>query len=169
MRNRHVLRRAFLCALVLLICLPALTRICRITFFAPVLAVACYQLQLVPLLWLAFGTASLVSLFEPEPSLAIHAWAYVGITYLLARYKHYFFEDSLSTLPIMSALFSVALTLLFQAFQGFTLVSWKWVVTDLVLLPLMDGAYAFICFTAPMIFGVSLHKKKASEQTQRPT
>lgn len=88
----------------------------------------------------------------------IYALDYCLTIALLFPQRRNFFADSLSTLPAMTFLFASFSTfmmgILLYNIEMVDLFSWSWTLTDLILMPLMDAAYAFICFILPaLLFG----------------
>lgn len=106
-------------------------------------------------MWLSLGCGVAMDLLTPLPRFGLHALNYCITTLLLYSKKRNFFEDSLTTLPFMVFFFSVISTLvqvgLLTIFgEGLTL-SLGWILTDVAFYPLIDGVYAFVCFTIPFI------------------
>lgn len=79
--------------------------------------------------------------------------------------KRNFFEDSVSTLSVLTLIYSIISSLilvciLFIFEKGIT-ISFDFVKIDLGFLPLLDALYAFICFSIPkMLFGKPIRKGK---------
>lgn len=74
-------------------------------------------------------------------------------TAALYRLKRQFFEDKLSTLPVMTyffALFSTIIQAILLNAMGVKLhLTGQWVVTDLLIYPLADALYALLWFAIP--------------------
>ena len=81
---------------------------------------------------------------------------YCMTTYLLYRYKHQFFSDSISTIPLMTAFFGIVSTciqaFLLIVFEGGIHIDLAGAVTDFVFMPFFDGIYAYLFFILPGIF-----------------
>ncbi|WP_166158657.1 MULTISPECIES: hypothetical protein [unclassified Neochlamydia] len=74
--------------------------------------------------------------------------------------KRHFFADHLSTLPIMTFLFSFTITffqVIFLYILGTPLsIGMRWIVSDLFVMPLGDALFAFLYF---ILLPLSLQKK----------
>ena len=127
-----------------------------INIFAPVLVSLIYNVPLTLVLWLA-----VVCGFVQDALLGSFRLGFVALSYLLSLFVLYqwrfsFFRDSLVTLPLMTALFSFLVASL-QCIELFffdvpSTFSFLWVLTDCFVMPLLDGAYAFIVFGALPLF-----------------
>lgn len=106
-------------------------------------------------MWIAFSCGLWLDLFSSETRLGFFAFTYTLTTLLLYRLRWNFFADHLSTLPIMSGLFSCTSTLIevitLSLAEKELLLSWPWVFTDLLILPALDGIYGFAIFILPEI------------------
>ncbi len=125
----------------------------RLSFFAPFLVLMFYKKSLAQCLWIAFGCGLFIDLLAPYPRLGILAITYCLTTAVVYRGKSSFFEDGLASLPVMTFLFagiSTAIQVLpLKLFANAPILSWYWVATDLLLLPLADALYAWIWFAFP--------------------
>lgn len=156
--NRKRLDFIFLFCLILTWIIPSLYPIARILFFSPLLIIACYKRNLTYCLWIALGCGLIMDLFSSNIRLGIHSLNYCVTLMILYPQKKNFFADSVSTLPIMTFLFSSISTLimaiLLYSLEMKNVLSWHWVFTDLVLMPTIDATYAFTCFILPaLLFG----------------
>ena len=126
---------------------------CRLTFFAPFLVLACYRLPLHHLLWWALACGTTLDLIASSHRLGILAATFCLSAFLIFRLKKHFFEDNFSTIPIMTAIFSLTSTLihavLTKVFDQSIRFSFGWVITDMILLPAFDVAYATLFFALP--------------------
>ena len=105
-------------------------------------------------LWISLLCGSILDLLAANTRFGLYAFNTCLTTWILYRQKRNFFEDSLSTIPLMTLFFSITSTLL-QVVLLYTLdrgiaISWMWAVTDLLVLPLADAAYALLFFTLPL-------------------
>ena len=85
--------------------------------------------------------------------------------FFIYQQKRHFFADSLSTLPVMTFLFSSLssffLGILLYNIELINIFSWRWIATDLLLMPLVDAAYAFCLFILPpLLIGKPRRKGK---------
>ncbi len=151
--DKKLILLAFLFALVPTLLSPVLTPWLRINYFAPFLTLMFYKRPLQSCLWYAFGCGFILDLLTARLRLGLYIVNYCLTIGLLYGQKRHFFEDKLSTLPIMTALFSILSTVIqivLLKIAGTTLeLSWAWLGTDLVLFPLADAAYALVWFAIP--------------------
>lgn len=134
-----------------------------IHYTAPLLVVLCYQLPLTRCLWWGFGCGLLLDLLSDTSHIGLFATSYTFSTFVLYRLKHYFFADHLSTLPLMTALFSsistISLLILFRLFEKGFVFHWSFLFTDVLFMPLLDGFFAFTLFILPSLaFGKRMRK-----------
>lgn len=147
---------AFLFALVPALCFPVLLPSLRLHFFAPFLIILIYKKNRTFCLWTAFICGTIFDLFGSYQHLGLWAFNYCLTIWILYPQKRNFFEDRLSTLPIMTLLFSFLSTffqiLLLETFESHLSLSFTWVLSELLFMPLMDALYAFLLFTLPSFF-----------------
>lgn len=128
-------------------------------YFAPYLILTFYRTTRYKALWAAFGCGLLIDLFSSNSFFGLTALNYCIVTFLLHGQVRNFFEDKFSTLPIMTALFSISSTLLSMVLLSFlgnkVELSWEWGATDLILMPLADALYGLLFFS--LLFQL-LHK-----------
>lgn len=127
----------------------------RLMFFAPFLAFTFYHKGKVACLWLAFVCGMVIDLLSAQTRLGIIALNYCLTSEILYSQKRHFFEDSLSTLPIMTFLFVfisllIQIGLLYLLGQGM-LLSWESTISDLLWIPLCNAFYAGLAFTLPTL------------------
>lgn len=128
----------------------------RIPFFIPFLVFTFYHTSQIQSMWLAALSGLLFDCFSAETRFGIIAVNYVLTTFLLYRQKFRFFEDSLTTLPLMTFFYSITSTLLqvllLTIFDQSIDISLEWAKGDLFIMPLGDALYAGIAFTLPLLF-----------------
>jgi len=141
----------FLATLLVPQCIPW----CRITFFAPFLVIACYRVPLHHTLWWALACGATLDIIGAGTRLGIMAITFCAATTILFRLKKHFFEDNLSTIPIMTGIFALTSTLLHavlsKIFDPSIRFSFAWLITDMILLPALDVGYAALFFTLPQM------------------
>lgn len=152
------LSTTFFFCLLLTLSIPVLFSPLRLSFFAPFLVICMYKKNLPTTLCLGLFCGLILDLLSSYPRLGVHALNFCLMILLLCPQKRYFFADSLTTLPIMTFLFtsisSLLMACLTYSFEMNHMLSWKWAATDLLIMPAADAAYAFTCFTLPgLIFG----------------
>jgi hypothetical protein len=144
---------AFLFAAVPALVLPVFLPSLRLLFFAPFLVLIYYKRPLSHCLWIAFGCGLFMDLLAPFPRLGILALNYCLTSLIVYRSKAHFFEDGLTSLPVMTFLFAEVSTLiqiiLLKVFATAPTLSLYWVGTDLIVMPLADALYAWIWFAFP--------------------
>lgn len=154
---------SFLVTLLLNLTIPIIWPAWRLFFFAPFLIILYYQKSLPICLWGSILCGLILDLLSSRSHFGLYALNYTLTTFVLYPQRRHFFGDRLSTLPLMTFLFSLISTsfqsLLMSIFGTPVLLSWHWVLTDLWLMPLGDAAYAFICFILPWrLFGTPIRK-----------
>lgn len=143
---------------------PSLFPSARFLFFVPFLITTYYQKSFATCLWLSFLCGFILDILSSS-FIGLHALNYCLATGLLFSQRKHFFSDSLSTLPLMTYFFSFFSTLLeavlVHTFDTPVSLSLHWFFTDLMIMPLLDGIYAFICFIVPFyFFGIKQRKGK---------
>lgn len=142
----------FFYTLTLMILLPQMP----LLYFAPFLVISFYKQTFTTCLWLSLLCGLIVDLFAAQTRLGLYGINYCITTFFLYSQRTHFFEDSLSTVPILTLFFSISSTLiqtaLLYAMGQDLLLSWMWVRSDLFLMPLVDAVYAAIAFTLPSLF-----------------
>jgi rod shape-determining protein MreD len=134
----------------------------HLLYFAPYLVICIYRHSRFALLWRACGSGIILDLLTSTPFFGLTPLNYCLVCFLLYSQRHNFFEDKLSTLFIMTSLFSffstlVAVVLSFFAGKGYGLTC-EWVVTDLVGMSFADGIYALLVFSLPFQLTYKLRK-----------
>lgn len=127
----------------------------HILYFAPFLILCFYDYSLVGCLWWSLICGFIIDLFSAETRLGIYAFNYCATTFFLYRYQFHFFEDRLSTLPAMSFCFTCLSTILQIVILSITgkniSLSWDWLISDLLLIPLQVSIYSILAFTLPFM------------------
>jgi len=140
----------------------ALVQEVKLLVFSPFLALLYHRLNLQTSLWIASMCGLAVDLLSSEFRLGVHALTYCLATLFLYKQKRHFFEDKPLSLSLFTLLISVISTilqlLLISIFDRALPLSGKLLITDLVILPSFDAAYAFVCFSCPMM--LYLHIKR---------
>lgn len=129
-----------------------------IAFFIPFLVIAFYQKPLKNCLWIALGCGLMLDLLQAGTRFGIFSLNYVLCTVLVYSKKHHFFGDRVSTLPLMTLLFSfisaslqLSLLCLFQPGFGLSMtLSWGLLGYQLGIQPIEDILYSFLVFVLPL-------------------
>lgn len=137
-----------------------------ILFFAPFLVMCCYRTSLSSVLWWAFTCGLVTDLFSFHSRLGTYALINCLTVSLVYRFQVYFFIDRLSTLPIMTALYSfiaswIHVVLFYLNGYPFFL-SWPWLKSNLLMTTWEDALYAGICFTLPSLWSLPPIKRSSS-------
>jgi rod shape-determining protein MreD len=126
----------------------------RLNFLIPGLILTFYKHNFITSLWASFTVGLILDLMAVEIQFGLYAINYCITTWILYRQKRNFFEDYLSTIPVMTFFFSVISTsiqlVLLQAFGNGIPISWQWMACDMVVMPACDALYAFAFFTLPL-------------------
>ncbi|MGE5196438.1 MAG: rod shape-determining protein MreD [Anaerolineae bacterium] len=127
--------------------------------FVPFLALTIIRKSLLFSLWIAFLSGLVLDLLGSELRLGFFALNYSLTTLLTYRQKKHFFEDKAFSLVLFSLILSCTSTaiqaILFNIFgakvlDAKVLFSWKFILTELVLMSFLDALYALLWFTLPM-------------------
>lgn len=134
-------------------------------FFSPLLVILFYQKSYKSCLWIAFFCGLFLDLLTSDIRLGLHAMNYVMTTAILYPQRRNFFSDNLSTLPVMTFLFSFLSTAIqiiqIYAMQKENVSLGLWIIFDLIKIPIYDAGYAFAVFVIPaIIFGAPSRKGK---------
>lgn len=122
-------------------------------YFVPYLVICLYRHSRIALLWRACFCGVIIDLLSSGSLFGLTSINYCCVAFLLYGQTRNFFEDKLSTLPLMTFLFSIlstgflAIGALFLQ-RGYPL-SWTWVATDLIGMPGADALYALLVFSLP--------------------
>ncbi|MEZ5314645.1 MAG: rod shape-determining protein MreD [Chlamydiales bacterium] len=136
-------RFVFILALVGIIFFPGF----HLSYFAPYLVIAFYRYTRFALLWRAIGCGTIIDIFSATPYFGLNALNYFIISWILYGQKQNFFEDKQSTIPLMTLFFSILSTItsyiLFLFFTKTTTLTFKWFLTDIIIMPFIDATYAY--------------------------
>lgn len=158
----------FLYFLFFALLLPPLLPMLHLLFFAPFLAYLFYQQEQIPCLWFSLLCGLCIDLLSSQTRLGTYALNYCLTTLILYRYKKHFFEDSLSTIPLMTGFFTftsilIQIVLLYGLRLGFHVhLTWSWFKEDLLGTMIVNMLYAGISFTLPSL---CFHKKTPRRST----
>jgi rod shape-determining protein MreD len=157
LRNKN-LKLIFLTTCLFTLFLPTLFPFFHLLYFVPFLIIAIYKKSLSTCLWYSLLCGLLIDLLSDESRLGFYAMNYSLTIFLLYPQRKNFFSDSITTLPLMSFFFSVISTVIEIAYLSSTgrspSLSMQWIMTDLLIMPVFDGVYAFMVFILPFaLFG----------------
>lgn len=125
----------------------------HLIFFAPFLVLSYYKKSLYGSFWMSLLAGCALDIFSASNPFGISSLNYVLTTRCLYNQKRNFFEEKLTTLPLMTFLFSllstaIGATLLFFFARSIPF-SIKSLLTDCLLMPVCDALYAFALFSLP--------------------
>lgn len=127
----------------------------KLFYFAPVIIRSFYLKSFTTSLWVSCFLGLFIDLLSSHVHFGMHAVNFTIASALLYSSKRHFFEDSLSTLPFLTGIYSLISSLLQIFLSGIfdhgIPFSWEFIKIDLLLLPFLDGVYAFLIFTLPFI------------------
>jgi len=123
----------------------------RLFYFAPFVVTLLYQKPLTGALWPALGCGLILDLLASGERFGINATLYALSAAALFPLRRHFFADSLSTLPLMTFFFSLLVTTGHLLLTKKLPLTFNWFLSDMLLMPLADAAYAFCCFTLPWL------------------
>lgn len=161
---------AFLIALITkLAFLP--TPAAKLATFTPCIVIAFYRCPKITCLWIAFGLGFSLDLLATTTRFGLYATSATLTALILHRAKTQFFEDSVSTLPILTGLFSATQTLLLLALNS-TLsapvpTSLLMLFTDVIAMPALDALFAYVAFTLPSSLKLFHPKKRQTRILKR--
>jgi len=114
--------------------------------FVPFLAIAFNRLSLPKSLWMATACGLLMDLLSSGCPFGFHGLNYTVAAFCLYRFRLYFVEKALglSSFTFIFSLLSTLLHRIFLSLFGIALpFTWKSGLTDFILMPFLDGFYAF--------------------------
>lgn len=151
---------AFLCCFLLTLLMPVLAPKIRLMYFVPFMIILFYQKNFAYCLWCAFFCGLFIDLLSIQPPFGFYACNYTLATAIIYPQKRNFFADHLSTLPIMSFLYSCTATglevIFLYIFGARMYLSLQWIGVDFILMPACDALFGFLLF---ILLPISLQKK----------
>ena len=131
-------------------------------FFAPYLVISIYTFPLFSCLVRSVFCGVLIDLASAHPYFGLTPLVLSLTTLVIYTQKTNFFEDKLSTLPLLTFLFSSLFSLLemcmFALFGGSVSLSMRWIMTDVFVMALFDALFAFIFISLPFFLSKVLFK-----------
>ncbi|MBM3192349.1 MAG: hypothetical protein FJZ63_06855 [Chlamydiae bacterium] len=131
--------------------------------YAPYLSLVFLKRPLKNLLWQSLFCGLSIDILQSSLPFGYSALIYLIVSLILYKQKWVFFHDKLLSLAFFSSLFSLLHSLLQILFFDLTkknlLFSWKTLLSELLLMPLGDGLYAFLAFTLPYLLYLQVKQK----------
>lgn len=151
--SRKNLLFAFFITLCFQLVVPSLFPQLKLKFFVPFLILAYYQRDLLCSLRYSFFCGLILDLLTAPTKFGLYSLSYLLTTILLYPQRLNLFADNMMTLPIMTFLFS-ALSSLFELcflliFGKPIPLSFQWIFSELLIMPLADTLYSFLVFIFP--------------------
>ena len=127
----------------------------KLLVFSPFLAILYNRASFQFCLWVACLCGLIIDCVSTDLRLGIHALNYCLVTVVLYNQKRHFFEEKPLAICLFTGLISwvstLILWLLIPLCGGSFILSKGVIATDLLLMPIVDTAYAFLCFCSPLI------------------
>jgi rod shape-determining protein MreD len=149
--NTTVIITFFLATMALLLQTAVFPSI-RLIFYIPFLIFLYFNSSFISSLWISALVGLMVDSFSSTP-FGIYAINYSILTAILYKEKRFFNEKPLSIslfTVLMSMAFSIIHLILLFIFDKPLSITAKWILTDLFIMPIIDGLYAFIWFVCPI-------------------
>ncbi len=147
LRSSGLLRTTTFVAILLLIAFPGLP----LQLWVIPLVISFYARPLLSSLWRAILMGTTLDLLSSADRIGAHALSAAITTYLLYRLKRRFFEDSITTLATLTSVYSALFSLFLVIIATPPRLSWRTLVTDIIILPLADGTFAFLLISLPLL------------------
>lgn len=125
----------------------------RLLAFTPFFAILYHRVNFSKALWISFFCGLLLDMLSSQFRFGLFALSHVFVSFLLYKQKKHFFEEKAIALSLYSILISFCLSsflLLFSCLSHEITCSWPLLFSDLILMPFLDGLYAFFWFTCPL-------------------
>ncbi|MCH9609480.1 MAG: hypothetical protein S4CHLAM45_10020 [Chlamydiales bacterium] len=159
-----MMRASFFISFLSALLFPSYFPTVHLVFFAPHLVVCFYKKTRYAVLWRSLGCGVLIDLLSSAPIFGVTPLSYSIATLFLYGRKSNFFEDKPSTIPVLTIFFSMVVGVITAAIylifgSGYTF-SWRFIVTDLLEMPILDGLFALFLFALPFQIGRRVAKLK---------
>ncbi|MBS0586309.1 MAG: hypothetical protein JSR76_08485 [Verrucomicrobia bacterium] len=143
----------FLCFLSTYLFLSLLPGI-RLFFFVPYLTLLLARLPLSACLWASLATGTLIDILSSSSPSGASAINYTLSSLFLYRYRRVFPEEKIFVFSLYTILYSLLSTLLFSLLYAFLEMRFTLhlgtILTDFIIIPLVDGMYALTFVFAPL-------------------
>jgi len=130
----------------------------RILSFAPLITLIISRLSRPIALWLATLSGVIIDLYSIATPFGFFALNYCIATLLIYQYRKYFLEEKIHIFALYSILFSFVSTfigfILFAVIEVQLKLNIFTLFSDLILMPIFDGVYAYIV----VLFPISAYK-----------
>lgn len=127
---------------------------CHVYTLIPLLVFSYYFFSFSACLLFSLGCGLFIDLLSIQMQVGSHSFVFFITTCFLYEQKKRFFSEKITTIPLLTFLFSSLSTfvlfcfsrLLYSSFR----ISFQSLLTDVFLLPLLDALFAFLFFVFPL-------------------
>jgi len=143
---------SFWIAFLSLLIFPSLFPCVHLCFFAPFLSLCFYHHSIFKVWVRAIGCGLITDLFSSGVHFGLTPLNYFLVTFLLYSQQRHFFKEHLSTLPLMTAFFSLLSSLflmLTSSLAQHSIFNWHVILSDLLTIPMANALYALLLFSFP--------------------
>ncbi len=142
------------------------TKPLHLVAFAPFFAIAMQRLSLQSSLWVGTLVGLFVDLTSSSLRFGFFSLGYTLTCWIAYKQRKHFFDDQSLSLSLYTAFISClasALQLTFLSFGPSRLpLDLSFLFSDLLIMPLIDGLYAFFWFTCPLQVYTLVKKRRRS-------
>lgn len=134
---------------------PAIVQTTHLSFFAPFLCILFYKCSIITTLFLSMLCGMMLDLFTGNGVVEVQTLSLITSSAILYRLKTFFFEDGLTTIPILSYFYGVLhhLTLLiFLSTTHLPKLSIPQVLEHIFVFPLWNIPFTIFWFGLPIYF-----------------
>ncbi len=148
---------------------PVLFPRLRLLFWAPFIAFSYYRFARLPCIWISLLCGLSLDLLSSTDPFGLHMLSYAITTFFLYNRKQLLFKDTIHTLPVLTALFSLTstiITLVALNILGDNIPispTWTWILSDLIIMPTLDAIYALLWFTLPLLLLDTIQKTRRQQ------
>lgn len=154
MGYRYKLLFSFLLCYLYMVFLPSLTPYVKVLYFCPFVVLLFVGTTFSTSLWFSALAALFVDLHASSTPLGFTCLNYILTTLLVYRFRVYFLEEKIHVFSLYATLFSLCST--FIHFFLYALIDMRLKIhfftflTDLLVMPIVDGIYFLLCFLYPL-------------------
>ncbi|MCB1180775.1 MAG: mreD [Chlamydiia bacterium] len=167
----RVNRAAFFLSLFLFFLSPIYFPRLKLLFFAPYLILVMYKMDFFSLLVRASFAGIIMDLFSAHSFFGLSSLLHLFTAMIVYTMRLNFFEDKLTTLPIMTFIFSVLFSLLelffYPLLGGSISINFRWILSDLFCMPFADAILALFVFSLPFQLTKALSKMFRTRRCRR--
>lgn len=142
---------------------------CHFFAFSPLVVFYLIHTPLITTLWASVGLGLLADIVSSS-HMGVNALNFFLTSFLLYRQRKHFIKDNPYNLSLFTSLYSIVWTILYAVliflFDRRILIHGKWLITDLFIMPALDGLYAYICFTLPFALLDKMRARKKKNESE---